>query len=140
MFNPAGARGDQWAKYNRTYHRPESGFVENWQNTLGLTVDKYLPFSSMQDANSDYSGFFGVNRVQQRTEYLRSLADDGTIPQNVFDSFSSRIVRRGKRTRWNDMAMWANENLKDDIDHIMTDEEYFETTKEIIADRTEYVE
>ena len=140
MFNPSGMRLKQWSEIHTNYAAPdETGFVENWANTIDLTTKRFLPLSSSYGVAGDYSDFTGSNRVQDRTRQLQKYIADGIIPQGIKDQNSQRM-RGGSKTNWNEISKWANENLKGDIDHITTDEEFETHRNQVIAETTRRVE
>ena len=122
---------------------PETGFTENWQASLGLTIDQYLPFSSLQDPESDYSnvfsGFFSKSPIQVRNEQLRSFVDEGEVPEEIYNQYTKRR-HAGRTTDWDGIAQWANENIPDLQDKFVTQAEMFEKNKEILANRKVYAD
>ena len=151
MFDPDEVKLTAAGHRTSTPYVPVSDWNENFQAGIGQTIDRFLPFSSLQDPNSTYgqdqgggiSGLVGsmfgtMDRKTIRSIQLDSLFKNGVLPQELRDEYSTKF-RSSTVTNWDGIAKFVNEK-HDEVEHIMTDEEYMDGIKEEITNRDLYAE
>jgi len=97
---------------------PNSSIWENFGAGVSETVDEF----------SSYSSLLHKTKEDERDKHVKSLIDEGKIPEDVANSYS-RFGRGGRKYNYNGITEWANKNL--DLDELIP------TMKELEKERNE---
>ena len=116
-YNSANGHLKERVREGVAKHVEESGFSENWGESLRLEIDEGLSISKLIHSEQQ----------QERTNTIMELYDSGEIPNSVMEQYSDSDVYGMTTMNYSSLARWVNNNLDTQV---LTDEEIQANTRD----------
>ena len=126
---PINQGGGKWVDRAAQPYERTSSNVENFQAGIGQMIDEELSISR----------YIHDQGRRDRNAMIQDMLKEGKIESAVFDQFSQIHPRSGRRTDWDGLAEYANENLGLE-DHILSAKELETERNELLDNRRRYRE
>ena len=104
-YNSANGNMEERVRQGAAKHVEETGFVENWGESLRLEIDE----------NSSASRYVQNGLYQERTNKIMSQYEAGNIPDNIMEQFSSEDQLGQTTIDYSGLGNWVNENLDEKV-------------------------
>ena len=94
----------------------------NWHGPTLIEIKTVIGFGSTnQGTNKVHGAPIGAEEFKKAKEIYEWAEDDFTVPEDVYETFSDGIIRKGseENQKWDELLEFYKENYKEDYDNLM---------------------